>query len=907
MVGRSLGHYEILAPLGAGGMGEVYRAQDTNLRREVALKLLPAELARDPERLARLQREAHLLAALNHPNIAAIHSLEQHEDTRFLVMELVEGETLAEQLARGPMPVQQALATACQIAKALEAAHEGGIIHRDLKPANVKITPEFVVKVLDFGLAKATDDGPDALSSDLSQSPTLMVEGTRTGIILGTAAYMSPEQAHGRALDKRTDIWSFGLVLYEMLTGDTPFTADTLTETLAGILRDEPDWDAVPAETPRQVQRLLRRCLRKERGRRLRDIGDARIEIEDALSKPADAMPGLEAGRAGTSSARWQQVVPWTALGIVAGVGAGLLAAGSVLRPEPQQAPRVVQTSIATPSRPGLAANPRLWSLAISPDGSRLVYSLVEDGESQLFSRSLGQPDAVPIPGTEDGRAAFFSPDGAWLGFFADGKLKKVRLDGGVGAVVVATVVDPDAPFYAGSWGPDDTIVVMQTLLLPDKPGLVRIPASGGDPESLTTVGATDIPHKDVHVLANGRAFLFMERRSGVNFGNIVLQSFATGDRQVLAQGQMPLYLRTGHVLYRRNGTLFAKPLDAERLEATGAEFPVTANAGGAFAVSQTGTLVYGTSSTSRRELVLVDLKGRTEPLPRLPIGDYAGARFSPDGRRLVTETETEHVVHVYELETERNRLLFSSIEYEGETWGLFPGNVPVWHPEGRSVAVAASSGESRELGVEMFIVPIDGGAAERLLSGPDGQWPGGWSPDGSRFMYLNANRDGYALWELPLEPQGSSRKIAEKPGWIVTNPAASPDGRWLAYDARITGPSELYLKRYDAPGPGRQISIDGGAGAVWAPDGKTLYYLRGTEMMAVDITTDPEFEAGRPRVLFGGVSPYRIDSRGRRYDLHPKGQRFVVARPVEESQTGNEIQIVQNWFERLKQLSSEQ
>jgi len=898
MIGHKLGHYEVLAPLGAGGMGEVYRAHDTKLRREVALKLLPAELALDPERLARLQREAHLLAALNHPNIAAIHSLEQHEDTRFLVMELVEGETLAEQLERGPMPLQQALAIACQIAHALEAAHEGGIIHRDLKPANVKITPEFVVKVLDFGLAKATDDGPDALSSDLSQSPTLMVEGTQTGVILGTAAYMSPEQARGRALDKRTDIWSFGLVLFEMLSGDTPFAADTLTETLAGILRDEPDWDALPAETPRQVQRLLRRCLRKERGRRLRDIGDARIEIEDALTEPADALPSTEAGLPDVSTVRWRHAIPWTALGVVVGLGAGLLAAGSALRPGPQEPPGLVQTSIVVPT------SQQLGRLAISPDGSRIVYSAIDGDERKLFSRPLDQEEATPIPGTEDGDAPFFSPDGKWVGFFADGWLKKVELDTGVGSVELTAAVAPDWLQLAGAWGPDDTIVFLQMTNQPETPGLVRIPASGGALETLTIYDPLkQPPHKDVHVLPDGRAFLFVERRPGVSDGDIVLQSFSTGDAQVLAQGSGPRYVSTGHIVYRRANTLYALPFDAQHPEATSTT-PVPVKVGvGSFAISHTGTLIYRAASTPLRELMLVDLQGQAEPLAGMPTGDYLGARFSRDGKRLVTLLKAKREVHLYELEMARRRLLLSAIKHEGEAWTPFSAP-PVWSPDGKAIALAASAVESNEFGImEMFMVPVDGGASERLLPGPESQYPHGWSPDEKRLLYAVFDSTNFAtIWEQSLESPGSPRMVVGLPGAWVFSPAVSRDGQWLAYDIWDGDITEVWVKRYGEPGLGTQVSIEGGANAAWAPDGATLYYQHGQEMMAVEITTDPEFEAARPQVLFDGLSPANTIG-GYSYDLSPDGDRFVVARPVGESTTASQIHVVLNWFEELKRL----
>ena len=791
--GKRLGTYEIISSLGAGGMGEVYRARDTKLGRDVALKVLPEAFSRDKERLARFEREARLLASLNHPNIAVIHGFEESDGVHFLVMELVEGETLAERIARGPIPLDEALPLFRQIAEALEAAHGKGVIHRDLKPANIKITPEGKIKVLDFGLAKSFES--EVSDVDLSQSPTLVRDGTQAGVILGTAPYMSPEQARGKIVDKRADIWAFGCVLFEALTGRLAFPGQTLSDTIANVLKREPEWERLPEIIPIGIRTLLRRCLQKDPERRLRDAWDARLEIEEALSGPSEV---ISAGAVpATPEARWQRAIPWLALAFMTA-----LALWFYSRSRPLEASRVVRTHLVPTEAPAS------WP-SISPDGSRIVYVAGEVGERKLYSRHLDQEESSPIPGTEGAvDPPFFSPDGEWVGFVADGQLKKVRLDG-VGAVTLATVLVSGA-----SWGPDGDIV------FGTRGGLMTIPADGGAPEALTTldVDAGEQLHRWPQVMPNGEGVLFASYSGGSNDENsIFAQSLSTGERRFLTRGNNPRYVSTGHLVYARGKTLYAVPFDPDRLEVRGEGVPVQ---GGLmrlvnqhiFALSETGTLVYMPSRPTDRNVVLVDHEGQAERLA-LPVGAYNHVRFSPDGQQLALGTE-DGKIHLYELEQERFSFLFDSFEdAEGRVWTPFAA---VWSPDGTRFAVSALA-PGTGLSYEVFIVSMDGqGSVEHLVPGPEGQGPRGWSRDGKSLLYQQNDEDGWHVWELPLEPKGAPRRLV---AGSATTAIVSPDGRWLAYSSLESGRSEVFAKPYGSPGGGRQLSIDGGTGPVWSPD----------------------------------------------------------------------------------------
>ncbi|MEE9236055.1 MAG: protein kinase, partial [Candidatus Acidoferrales bacterium] len=648
-----LGHYKVLEPIGAGGMGEVYRARDERLNRDVAIKVLPEAFARDADRLARFQREAQLLASLNHPNIGSIYGLEEDDGISCLVLELIEGPTLAERIARGPLPLQEALKISRQMAEALEAAHDRGIIHRDLKPGNVKVTPEGMVKVLDFGLAKALEGEPAAV--DVSKSPTLGAPASQVGILLGTAGYMSPEQAKGKPVDRRADIWAFGVVLVEMLTGKPLFEGETVSETLAAVMMREPDLSALPGDTPPPIRRLLTRCLQKDPRQRLQAIGEARIVMEDLLAGKVEeaVVPGAAAVIAQPA---WRRLLPWGLLVVVAVGAATAVAFWSPWQSEPVQQPMRLRVEIS-PENPlyvdlGAAA-------ALSPDGTKLAYVAGSGANRMLYLRTLEQYEGAPLSGTEGARSPFFSPDGQWIGFFTNNKLKKVSVAGGAPLTLCDTQQN-----RGGTWGPDDTIVFAPDITT----GLSRVPASGGTPEPITERQQGERSHRWPSFLPDGQHVLFIGQRGGQDYddASIEVLNLETGERKVVHEGgTYPRYLPTGHLAYIRDGTLFAAPFDLDRLEVTGTPAPVlqevlstpggTSGTGAAqYAFSQNGLLVYltGTPAVQKFPIVWVDRRGNVTPMVE-DQRNYSMPRLSPDGTRLalVIEEESSTDIWVYDIE----------------------------------------------------------------------------------------------------------------------------------------------------------------------------------------------------------------------------------------------------------------
>ncbi|MDA2924712.1 serine/threonine-protein kinase, partial [Acidobacteria bacterium AH-259-L09] len=629
MIGKTISHYKILEKLGEGGMGEVYRAEDTSLGREVAIKVLPDLFAHDPQRLARFEREAKLLASLNHPNIAAIYSFEHADGLHFLVLELVEGETLAERLTTGPVPVEEALQVCRQIAEGVEAAHEKGVIHRDLKPANVKITPQGKVKVLDFGLAKALEG--EAPPADISHSPTLTEEMTRSGVILGTAAYMSPEQARGKTVDKRADMWAFGCVLYECLVGRQVFGGETVTDIIGAIVHKEPDWSALPENTPWNIPALLRRCLKKDSNLRLRDIWDARIEIEEALSEPAAVSPiGVISA---VQPAPWKLAIPWSFAAAIALIAT--VAIWSLTRPEPRSITRFEMVLPPTQQLTG----PGRHQVAFSPEGKHLVYA----ANNQLYLRGLDQLEATPIRGTEsNARSPFFSPDGQWVGFYADGQLKKVSISGGA----PVTLCDARNP-YGASWEPNDTMVFGQ-----GPEGIFQVSSTGGTKELLISVDSTkDESAHGPQILPGRKAILFTLRSGGGTWDDaqIVVQWLETGEQKVLSPGGRDArYVPTGHLVYAQAGTLLAVPFDLGSLEVTGGPVPIVegvrdaGNPTGAaqFSFSRLGSLVcIAGSHEIERTLVWVDRRGGSQPVTKEKRW-FKHARFSPNRQHLALHVQ---------------------------------------------------------------------------------------------------------------------------------------------------------------------------------------------------------------------------------------------------------------------------
>jgi len=894
--GTRLGSYEILAPIGAGGMGEVYRARDTKLGREVAIKVLPEEFTQHPQKLARFEREARLLAALNHPKIATLYGVEDIDNQPLLIMELVEGETLADRIARGAIPVEEALEISIQIAEALEAAHEKGVIHRDLKPANIKVDPEGNVKVLDFGLAKAfADEVPE---SELSQSPTLSRDATRAGVILGTAAYMSPEQAKGKTVDKRTDIFSFGIVLYEMLTGKKAFVGEDVPEVLAGIINKEPDWDALPKDVDPRLDSLLRRCLRKDRKNRRQSIGDVRVELQDILADPHEAqsfptpMPGSRQ------------------LTVGAAVVAALLVGGVVavavwsLKPEAETVQRVARF-VATPSstaRPDVSTVSGDVMLDITPDGARIVYVVNLEGQRQLVVRALDQLEAMPLitagAGPRGPRGPFISPDGNWVGYFDGPELRRVSILGGP----PLTICETSGGSRGASWGPDDTIV----FATGNQRGLWQVPVGGGVPERLTTPEDGEGSHQWPEILPGGGEVLFTMWSGAAENSQIAVLSLATREIKVLiGGGSNPRYASTGHIVYGVGGTLRAVGFDIERLEVTSDPVPVlegvlTKPVGAAdFNISGDGSLVYIAGSPQAlqdRTLVWVDRDGREEVLAAEPRA-YIYLRISPDGNQVALDVrDQEDDIWIWDISRQTpKRITFDP----GLDW------YPAWTPDGQRVAFSST----RDGAQNVFWKAVDGtGAVERLTQSENSQYASAFSGDGKYLVYRETRaQSGGDLRIHSVDAEGLSEPL------LVTdfderNAELSPNDRWLAYESDASGQYEIYVRPFPNVEEGSwQISNGGGTRPLWARDGSELFYLDSSgRLMSVPVRIEEaSFDFGNLEVVM--EQPYFASTGppGRTYDVSPDGTRFLMFKEgggaTETSPP--ELILVQNWVEELKRL----
>jgi len=887
MIGKTLSHYKVLEKIGQGGMGTVYRAQDTTLDREVAIKVLPEQFTQDPQRLARFEREAKLLASLNHPNIAAIHSFEHADEVHFLVLELVPGETLAERVAKGPLPVAEALEICRQIAEGVEAAHEKGVIHRDLKPANVKVTPEGKVKILDFGLAKAFEE--ETPVTDISQSPTLTEEMTRAGVILGTAAYMSPEQAKGEPVDKRADIFAFGCVLYELLTGKRTFDGKTITETLGAIIHKEPDWAALPATTHWRIQELLRRCLTKHAHDRLRDIATVRIEVKLALYEPATVLPIGVISAVQPGGQRWGMTVGLVVLALAVG---GM---GTWLFIQPSSPEQAVNRFVIRPSPPVVLSSGNPREVAISPDGRQLVYIGVRDGMRQLYQRSLDDFVDRPIPGTSNypGLMVFFSPDGESIGFFAEGKLKKTSLAGGS----PITLCDAPTGYRSGDWF-EDTIVFSANLQ--SGPGLYRVSANGGESEMLA------IPNLDEgeqayalpDFLPDGKNLLFTIRLT-TGFQTALL-SLETGERKVvLENARQAYYLPTGHLIYEQavTGNLMAVPFDLAALEVTGDSVQVvqgvrqTPTTVVDYAISDNGTLIYvpGTSTggLNHSTLVWVDRRGQEEPLAAEP-QSYQSPRISPDGSRLaITINESDGSdIWIYDLERE----ILTRLTFDPAT-----DSFPVWTPDGQRIVF--NSGRAGA-GNNLFWKAADGtGQVERLTTNPNNQGAFSFSPDGKRLVFSETTTTD--LQVLSMEGERTSQPLFQSQ-FNEFRARISPDGHWIAYESNESGRQEIYVRPFPNVEEGKwQISSDLGQQPIWAPGGQELFYRSRQAMMVVGIKTEPTFTVGSPVVLFTGRYT-TFTGPTLNYDISPDGQRLLM---IKQEEGPDQINVVLNWFEELKRL----
>ena len=899
--GTRLGSYEVVAQIGAGGMGEVYQAHDTKLGRDVAIKVLPEAFAHDAERLSRFQREAKMLAALNHPNIATIYGLEQSGGISYLVMELVPGATLAERVKReGPVPVEEALKIGVQIAEALEAAHEKSIIHRDLKPANVKLTPEGKVKVLDFGLAKAFEGDPSSV--DMSNSPTLSMAATMQGVILGTAAYMSPEQARGKSVDKRTDIWAFGCVLYELLTAKQAFHGEDITDILAAVVRAEPDWQALPAATPQRIRSLLRRCLQKDRRQRMHDAGDVRIEIEEALAAPPDA----ERTAVALPARGWRERLGWPAATGVLAIIAVSFAVGFMLRtPKPAQPKQTMRLTA------DIGADATLYTAlgpgaVLSPDGTRVAFlASPADQKRRIYTRTLDQAQSVALSGTEDASYHFFSPDGQWIGFFADGKLKKISVQGGA-AITLCDALNG----RGGSWGDDGTIVFTPDIL----GGLSRVSSAGGAPEPLTKLDlqSGEVTHHWPQILPGSKTVLFSASNNTFDYDNadIVAYTIATGQRKtVLHGGFYARYLPGGYMVYVNEGSLFAVPFDLQRLETTGQPVPIlegvltgAGSQGAQFAFSDNGELVYvaGHGTIQAESIDWMDREGKLTPLRETP-GNYFNPAFSPDGKRLALEINDGKRNDIWVYEMERDTL--TRLTFGGET-----NRVPIWTPDGKRIVY---SSQEKVGALNLWWIRSDGGGdAQRLTGGNARQLPDSWSPDGKTLLFDQVNPGGNtAVMTLPMESDGKSGWKAGTPAVFVKSgynyeAAFSPDGRWLAYSSNDSGSFEIFVRPFPGPGGKWQISTGGGTFPKWSRDGKELFYRSPeNKIMAVTYTASGDsFRADKPQLW----SPGQLTNVGAgisSFDLHPDGKRFAVLRVADTGQatTASKVSFILNFSDEIR------
>ncbi len=903
----SIAHYKILEKIGQGGLGEVYRASDTKLHRDVAIKLLPEVFASDPERMARFSREAQVLASLNHPNIAAIHGLEDADGRRALVMELVDGETLAERLKHGPLPLEQALAVARQVAEALEEAHERGIIHRDLKPANVKVTTGGIVKLLDFGLAKALEGEPGAVTAhDLSQSPTLAGIGTQVGMILGTAVYMSPEQARGHKADRRSDIWSFGAVLYELLTGKQAFAGETVSDVLASVLKADPEWSALPQELPAAAGQLVRRCLVRDPKQRLQSIGDARIALAESLAQPGG--PGATMKLAAPApAAKHLRLLPWALFAATLAALVALLSLrGASAREEP-------------PLRLSVAVTDRALDLAIgssvvlSPDGTRLVTVVGDDNAKTLSIRPLDRLDAVQLAAGSGTVSVpyhpFFSPDGAWVGFVTPSELRKIPATGGTAQSLCKVERSRGA-----SWSEDGTIVIAPS----PASGLVRVSASGGQPEPLTQLDTAkgEVTHRWPQVLPGGKAVLFTSHKKSRDFGEAAIEAvvIATGERKLVhSGGSYGRYVRSGHLVYVNQTTLFAVPFDPVRLEVKGSPVPVVENiatspaeGSGQFGVSDTGRLVYVTADNSVTEYPVqwLDRKGAAASLITEP-GTYANPRLAPDGRRLALTVLRDGNWDIWVYDLDRGvptRLTFDDAA-ESEQ---------VWSPDGRELVFSSDKGGLDQL----YRKRADGSGESQPVPTPakaSSLWASSWSRDGHIAFTAANSPSGFDVFVASAAAPEKAEAFVSTP-FRESDAAFAPDGRWLAYTSNESGRLEVYVRPFP-PGGGRwQVSDGGGAYPRWSRDGRQLFYRTDTGIMSAPVEAAGDtLRVGRPTVAIQGA--FRGGTTGigaggfsfADYDVSADGQRFVVF-PAGQG-TGRaehpHVTLVTHWFEDLARATS--
>jgi Tol biopolymer transport system component len=880
--GTRLGPYEILAPLGAGGMGEVYRARDTRLDRTVAIKILPAQFSADPIRKQRFEREAKTISGLNHPHICTLHDVGSQDGVDYLVMECVEGETLAERLEKGSLPLEQVLKFGMQIADALDKAHRSGVVHRDLKPGNIMLTKSGA-KLLDFGLAKAA---PLASLATVTATAAKQSPATEQGTIVGTFQYMSPEQVEGKELDGRSDIFSLGAVVYEMLTGQRAFNGKSQLSVASAILEKEPEpVSSIKPTTPPALDHAIKKCLAKVPDERWQSANDLASELKWIAETGSQVASG-PAPTAKAIGARWRGALLWAIVSILLAAITGIAIWN--LKPSPSQP--VSRAVITLPPGQRLAGLDQP-AVALSHDGTQLAYVAIQGGTQQLYVRAMDSLDATPIPGTEGAINPFFSPDGQWLGFFAGKKLKKVSVSGGV-ALTLGEVNGP----RGASWGSQGMIAFAPAGVSL----LQKVPDAGGTPQPLSRFEKGEASHRWPEFLPDGKALLFDAMTSTFNWtkAQLVVESVGTGERQNLIQGGwQPRYASSGHLIYAQRGSLMAAPFDLQRLALTGTPVPVvegvrqsTTTGAVQYSFSATGSLAYvpGAVQSAQLRLVWVTRNGAEQPLAA-PARGYVFPRISPDGRRIavgVMDQETQ--VWLYDLSRETL------------TRFTFEGNVnlsALWTPDGRRITFQSD----KEGPPNVYWQRADGsGGLERLTTSDYTSVPSSCSPDGQLLAFVQVDpATGFDIWVLRLTDR-KAQPFLRTP-YSETSPRFSPDGRWLAYISNESGRYEVYVQPYPGPGGKWQISTEGGTEPAWNPNGRELFYRSGDKMMAVDIATQLGFTVGKPRVLFAGwyeATPATFSN----YDVTPDGQRFLMLkRNEQEASAPTQINVVLNWFEELK------
>jgi serine/threonine protein kinase len=883
--GTRLGPYEIGAALGAGSMGEVYRARDTNLGRGVALKVLPATFAADPERMARFRREAQVLASLNHPHIGAIYGFEDSGGVHALVMELVEGPTLADRIASGAISPDEALQIAREISEALEAAHERGIIHRDLKPANIKITPDGNVKVLDFGLAKALENDPS--STNIHNSPTVTSMATLPGVILGTAAYMSPEQAKGKSVDRRTDIWAFGCVLFEMLAGKRPFEGETVSDALASVIRAEPEWSLLPGATPEAIRDLLQRCLKKDSRQRLQAMGDARIAIDEVLSGASRDLPSV----VGMGSAAWRRAASW-AVAAVAVILAALLAANYYTR-SPEFLPAIVSQIVPPPNTRFVFTGINPGPPILSPDGKSLVFSAVNsDGRQLLWLRPLNSAAAKPLDGTDGATFPFWSADSRSLGFFANGKLNRLDVSGGPPLALCDVAIG-----RGGTWGADGTILFTPNVSSP----VFRIAASGGTPQQVTTLNGSlnERSHRWPQFLPDNKHFLFFAQRAVVGTGGIFVGSLDVGaPRLIMENDSNAVYALSGDLLFVRQGILMAQRFDARQLRLDGDAVPLVEHVGvnaitsrAIFAVSGTGIMVYeaGDPTGDTDQLIWYDRTGKQIEATGTP-GLYLEPSVSADSNKLAISSLAGGTgnlnIWVFDLARgTKTRLTFPPAS----------DRQPNWAPDGKSVAFVSN----RNGPPHIYLNAADGTGTPTALTVDDAsEFAPRFTSDGRYLLFErladqpNSRRE---IWRVLLSGDRKAFPVIQSQ-YDVYAPALSPDGKWLAYESRESGRPEICVMPF-LHGTGKwEISTGGGALPRWRRDGRELFYIStDNKIMTAEITEqESSLLIGKVQSLFR-VNPVPF-AGGSNYDVTGDGKKFVVA-SLAASQVSEPLTLIVNWF----------